>query len=1469
MARQEVNTQPVAGPDTATATPTGGSSRRRLTVGVAVLAALAYIPTLLSAPDRMPADTKLGLYLDPQRLVSDAPWTFDARQFAGWVPHQTIAYAWPSGPWYVVADAIGLPDWIAHRLWLGTLLVLAGCGVLFCARRLGTSLVAALAAALLYQLSPYVVPYVSRTSSMLLPWVGLGWIVGLTVGAALRTRWRDAALCALVVGTVGAVNATALAMIAPAPVIWLGVAAIERRVGLRRALAAALRIGALSLLTSAWWLTMSVVQGRNGADVLAYSEALRDVSYTATAAEGWRALGYWLMYIRDPYAPTTTGGGPYLTDVVVVVAGYGIAVVGVLGLTLTRFAARRFAVLTAATGLALAIGLHPIESPSPLARLLTDGGTSGLALALRSSTRALPLLVLGLGLGVGALVDALAPALTRRRPQLTQPLRLAGLAAVAVVAIVNLPMVTAAGFVDPALERDQDPPQAWRDAAAALDAGDVRARVWQLPGAEFGAFRWGYTVDPPLPWLTERPLITRDLLPLGSPAATDLAFAADDRFQVGIAEAAWLAPIARLLGVDTIWVSGDAAFDRFDTPSPELTSDFYANAVTDPANGLTAATAYGDPAVNIPDIPMLDETAIAALLGGPLVGNPVAPVELVHVADPQPVIRVTAGNLLVSGSGDGVIDAAAAGLIDGTEAIRYSASLDADALAAAVATADALVVTDSNRQRAHHWRSSQEVTGMTEDGRHPPVITADGGAVVGDARLPLFTAADGGGDGIGTGAGGAATLAIVEGPVFATASGYGEPFSYQPEQRPVHAVDGDPATAWTVLDHRGQFLELQTSASVDGMVVRQPDGAAGTRHLISVQLEIADANGVRPRQRVDLDARSFGSGQPVEFDPTTGPTTVRLHLGDLGLGTPGVPPGIVDLTPVGFSEVDLGLGPSHEVVVTPTDLTGTARALAEVGATIAPTSFVLTRERVDPTDRHRSDPEPALRRRIDVPTTLTLTPSDIALTVRLDRRADDAVLARLLGVNGGPRADRRLTGVVEAAGWHAADGDLTTAWTTPFQYAAGSTLTVELTDPAALTLTQPLDDHHSPITALTVTQGAQTVTVPVAPAADGTSQIALPDGFTPGRAELTIATVEPRLTRDRRRGHDVVLPAAVSELGGVTPTGARPETFTTGCRSDLLTIAGTAVAVEVSGTLAAARRGEPLQAVPCGALPVLAAGTHDVVTTPGRHSGLTIDRVVLGSRPDLPPSPGAVDVVATSRTARQVLVPPCPDGCWLVLGEGYNTAWTARLDATTGIGGTASTGIGEPQLFQGGFNGWWLTPSADQRAVTIVWTAQAPVTAGIVVSILGVVLAVALALTDRRATALPAAVLPALVGGRDRERLTVVLAAAAAALLATVALVATSWWPLGAALGAAILVARRVRLAGLVAAGSVAWIGMRVAAAVLRHQPAADADFPRHFESLHHLGQFAVVALALTALAGRRQEERGTPTPADRRRAAS
>ena len=79
--------------------PRAGRSRTTW-LAVALLAALAYVPALASSPGKMPADTKLYLYLNPARLISDAPYTFDARQFAGWVPHQVIAYLWPQGPWF-------------------------------------------------------------------------------------------------------------------------------------------------------------------------------------------------------------------------------------------------------------------------------------------------------------------------------------------------------------------------------------------------------------------------------------------------------------------------------------------------------------------------------------------------------------------------------------------------------------------------------------------------------------------------------------------------------------------------------------------------------------------------------------------------------------------------------------------------------------------------------------------------------------------------------------------------------------------------------------------------------------------------------------------------------------------------------------------------------------------------------------------------------------------------------------------------------------------------------------------------------------------------------------------------------------------------------------------------------------------------------------------------------------------------
>ena len=73
--------------------------------------------------------------------------------------------------------------------------------------------------------------------------------------------------------------------------------------------------------------------------------------------------------------------------------------------------------------------------------------------------------------------------------------------------------------------------------------------------------------------MTDKPLVTRDLLPLGSAAAMDLLYALDDRFQAGTVEPESIAPLARLLGADRLWLTNDAAFDRFRTPRPEIVRD--------------------------------------------------------------------------------------------------------------------------------------------------------------------------------------------------------------------------------------------------------------------------------------------------------------------------------------------------------------------------------------------------------------------------------------------------------------------------------------------------------------------------------------------------------------------------------------------------------------------------------------------------------------------------------------------------------------------------------------------------------------------------------------------------------------------------------------------------------------------------------------------------------------------------------
>lgn len=1428
-------------------------------VGIAVLAAVAYLPALCSSPGRMPADTKLYLYLDPGGLLSRAGSTFEPDQFAGWVPHQQIAYLWPSGPWYWLFDALGVPDWIAHRLWIGTVLFLAGLGVRRVARLLGLAEPAPTIAGLVYQLSPFVLAYVSRTSLLLLPWAGLGWIVALTIRAAARAgsgpdrdgwrrrlvTWREPALIAVIVATVGAINATALALVIPAPLLWLVHAAWQRTLTWRQALGIAARVGVTSLAASLWWMAMLVVQARHGADVLAFSETLEDVSRNSTGSEVLRGLGYWLFYQRNPVGPTTTASFPYLVSSAMIALSFLTILGALVAFVVVRWPHRRYAALLVAVGAVLAVGVHPLSSPSPLMAFLVDDDESGLALALRSSTRAMPVALLGASLALAAGVAALSPVRTTARSRVRLPVGPRWVAAglVAVVVVAAMPAVRGAALVDPQIDRDQDPPAAWQAAAVAVDAHRTDGRVLQLPGAEFGAFRWGYTADQPLVGLADTPLVTRDLLPLGSPAAMDLLFALDDRFQTGVAEPTSVAPVARYLGAESLLLTNDLAFDRYDTARPELVDAL----LTDPlAPGLEAVERIGEPIVNVPDLPMIDATSLLDTR----IGAPISPLTVLGVEDAAGVHRASGRTVVLAGSGDGVVDAAAAGLLDGDVTVRYSASLHDDAAGPMLEDALALVLTDSNRDRAHHWRGSQDVTGHTEPGGPDPDVLDHTNA---DQRLALFDLPDGVAEAT------TQTVAVQDGPVTAIASSYGEPFAYRPEDRAVMAVDGDPATAWSVADHGdpvGERLRLDLVAPLPAgraVTLRQIAPRPGGRTITGVRIT---ADGTRAFD-VTLDASSWTDGYALRDPALDGARTIEIEITAVD---PGDPSTVASRDGVGFAEIDLGEGPTTEWIRLPLD------AGSSDAATALPLAVVLTRLRTSPTDAWRSDPEPDLRRLVTVPGDRRV---ELEATLRLDARSTDAAVADLLApaFSGGrpALADRRLTGSLVAFGWAALDGDPASSWVTPFDDALGATLSVPVEDTfdGRLTVGQPTGSF-SPITRLAVLDAVGTeiaeVDVPPPDAAGG-SEISVPVPAD-GELRLAIVAVDARSTVDRRFGDVVALPAAISELRGA---GLRPVSvdldaaLEVDCDDSWLAIDEAPVAVRWATTVGALLAGDPVTAVPCAAVD-LDGGEHRIAGLAA--AGLTVDRIVLddGARAALADGgePIAVTVTGERDRDRALVVDPCPAGCWVILGEGFNAAWSASA-APSGDAGSTARDLGAPALVDGGFNGWWLQPTTEPTEVHIRWTAQAPVTWGLVVLVataIALVAVVALtqpvrmvsALDDRRTRAPQLAWPPRSNAGEGRRML-----GTGIALVGVSAVVIGPWWALPAALVGVLtwLTANRgrpLRVPELVGVGAAAVTAAAVVWIERRDLPYPNAGWTESFDHLNGLALFALVCAGVGAV---------------------
>ncbi|MCM3882648.1 alpha-(1-_3)-arabinofuranosyltransferase family protein [Frankia sp. R82] len=1354
-----------------------------------VLAALAYLPLLATAPGKIGADTKAYLYLDPGRMLRRAVSMWDPAIGMGTVTHQNIGYLYPQGLFYWVAQVVGLPDWVAQRLWTGSILFGAGAGVLFLLRSFRWPDRFAFVAALGYMLSPYVLEYEARISAILLPYAGLGWLIGITVRGLREaepgragwrpTGWRFPAAFALVVTTIGSINASSLIFILFAPLLWVPFAVWgTREVRPGAAIGMCARAVLAICVTSAWWMAGLYVQAGYGLNVLAFTETIETVASSSQASEVLRGLGNWFFYGQDALGPWIGPATRYTQTLWLIVVSFMLPVLALVAASAIRWGQRGYFVTLILLGTTIAVGVYPYDDPSPWGRLFKDfaeGSTAGLA--LRSLPRAVPMVALGLSVllagGLAALEQRCAAgraasgrAASRWRPAVPQ----VAFSAVVVLTVVNMLPLFQGQFVDRLLVRPENVPSYETELANALDAKGGDARVLELPGADFSHYRWGSTLDPVTEGLMDRPLVVRELIPYGEAGSVDLVRALDRRLQEGVLETAAIPDLARLIGAGDVVLRSNLAYERYRTPRPRTTWDLFTSKI--PA-GLGTPTTYGPPVAEDPGIPFTDEITLGT---GTTVPDPPALADF-PVSGTSATVRTasTSRPLLVSGNAEALVDAAASGLLAGPiaqhRAILYAPELAAhpQELRQALDDGADLLVSDTNRLRAERWTGVRENFGYVEQPGVAP-LTRDPN----DNRLDLFpgeTTADETTMSL-TAPGTPARVAAV------TASNYGNTFSYAPWDRPTRGIDGDLATAWRVgafTDPTGEQWQatLSTPTTTDHLRLVQPLTGPRNRWITRATLTFDGGSPVT----VDLDPSSrTAAGQTITFPARTF-RTLHIRVDGTNTGRQRTYDGV---SAVGFAEVDIPGADgkaltADEVLRMPSD-TLTAAGASSIGHRLA---LQMSRDRANPAEPFKSDTESVIARSFDLPTTRTFA---LTGTARVSAYAADAVIDQTLGRPSTlpvVTSSGRLPGAVADRASSAFDGDPATVWSPGIGDQAGSWIQVASPSPVTaqtVTMSMVADGRHSVPTRIGVIVDGRTVgSVTVPPVSDtsqrgGTRQVALSFPATTGSTwRFVVEDTRTVKSLDPISRSSLAMPVGIAEIGlpglpGLPATGAGAASGTAAapggttallpaqlpgtCRYDLLSVDGQPIGVRVDGSSADAVNRLGLRVSTCGGAITLGPGQHVVRTGDGAGLGLDLDRLLFASDSGGGPWLGAgdtgaetdgqsvtapqgaaepqVSVQSTTATSYRATVTGASPGTpfWLVLGQSLSPGWHATVNGSD---------AGAPRLIDGYANGWRIAPTASTFTVTITWAPQRIVRYCLVLSAVTIVFFLALlVITTRR-----------------------------------------------------------------------------------------------------------------------------------------
>ncbi|MEZ5183474.1 MAG: alpha-(1-_3)-arabinofuranosyltransferase family protein [Acidimicrobiales bacterium] len=665
--------------------------------------------------------------------------------------------------------ALGAEPWLAVRLWRLALLLIGAWGIRrYLGALLGHRLTVGsrLLATAFWVANPYVI-VAGSTTPILLPYALLPWmLLAFLHGTRSPGSWRWPALFALAFFAQTGLNAGVVPFFGllalPAHLVHARYAERHRWPDL---LGLLLRCGALSVAVSLYWLLPSFLAAGTGAGIASGTEDPVDVARTSSYSETARLLGNWPLYGRAGTRLFLGSYTVYLTSPLVLVATFLVPVGVAVGLWRSRARERLLVVALLATALPVMVGLFPPDDLRPAGHVLLEIFERVPAtLAFRTTNKVGAVVVLAETIG---LVLAWRAWQARSRP-LRRRARAAGVGAVALLLVaISAPLWNGGlyplGFTIPGT---------WHQATDDLDAAGDASRVFVLPGGTGGNYRWGMrSPDDLFPSLLERPVAVRNTVVGRGDPAGNLLSAVDTAVAQGAAGERGISTAARYLGADAVLVRNDLLTEEIGGPAPStVMRQVEADA------GLAPLERYGRPGTDtVPGgsgRPSAEErrTYPTESRQPPLatygVEEPIAPVRLAP----------TAAQVLVVGDGDALVPLAEAGIVDGTQPLRYVADLDDAEFAAAVAQGGRVVLTDTNRRRAWDINRTTNATSPTLEASDD----IDGGNGSTTTRWP-----DDPDD---------QTVAEITGG--ATVGADPPAFGLHPFGRASNALDGDPTTAW-------------------------------------------------------------------------------------------------------------------------------------------------------------------------------------------------------------------------------------------------------------------------------------------------------------------------------------------------------------------------------------------------------------------------------------------------------------------------------------------------------------------------------------------------------------------------------------------------------------------------------------------------------------------------------------------------